>query len=150
MKCFIDPVVYFIIVIMMPDGVLGKKKKSTDFHLHHYNPESLCPLLRWGSALFQGDMDWQRVSGRSYQGAILDRVLWILSCQLEHPHEIDDLGDEVQAIFSGRKSVQQAQEAGLGRCTQTLLIQWQGIWSCVSWWQTLIWGLNLPFEKLYI
>lgn len=72
MKCFIDPVVYFIIVIMMPDGVLGKKKSQLTFTFITII-QSLCAHCFVEVALsFKGT--W---TGKGSQGAVIKEPSWI-------------------------------------------------------------------------
>lgn len=86
---------------------------SADFLLHHYNPVFV-PIASLKQRSLSRGRGLTKGLRRSYQGAILDR-----SPDVEL--EVDDLGREAQAVFSGCESPQ-AQEAGLGRCTQALLM----------------------------
>lgn len=67
-----------------------------------------------------GDLDWPMVSGTAVK-----KPPWS-ACEVKllagRPHEKEALAVKSTSIFSGRERVQQGQEAGLGRCTWTLLI----------------------------
>lgn len=101
---------------------------------------SLCPLLHWVAALsFKGDVDWPRVSGSSYAGAVLG-------------HRVAVIGQQGTADLSGDHTNLLrvcACPAGLGRCTQTSLIYQQGVWLCFLM-TNLNFGTHFPMWEVLI